>query len=231
MPLDAQAELCVRSLDRLDDTIGRGGADRQVRRDVSNRLVVTAVDRQTLGRAASGVKGMRQFRRGDDVYEVGERVLGGVDRVVQWRLDLSRDVLDERAAGSDVQHLHPAADGEERQVGVHRTPRQIDLELVAPGFGIVDRRVALLLVEHRVHVPSAGEQHAVDFGQNGTGALGHFENARGRARGFESRRCSRPAGCSGVTPMMGFISSYQTSAISSQSSQFLVLSSESSTGD
>ncbi len=37
----------------------------------------------------------------------------------------------------------------------HRPPRQIDLELVAPGFGIVGRRMAILPVEHGIDVPAA----------------------------------------------------------------------------
>ena len=45
--------------------------------------------------------------------------------------DLRRDVLHERAAAGDVQHLHAAADREDRQVARARRAHQRDLELVA----------------------------------------------------------------------------------------------------
>src|SRR4051812_40723669 len=103
------------------------------------------------------------------------------------RLDLRRDVLDKGAAGGDVQHLHPAADCEQRDVGVESTPGQIDLELVAAGLRIVDGGMALLLVECGVYVPSTGEEHAVDFADDGTRALRHFKDSRRCSRGLEGR--------------------------------------------
>ncbi len=47
----------------------------------------------------------------------------------------SRNVLHQRAAAGDVQHLDAAADGEQRQVGVDRASRQLELVVVAAGFG------------------------------------------------------------------------------------------------
>ena len=164
MPLDAEAE--ASRPDRSIASMMPSGAVAvtvQPRRDVGHRLVVAAVDGEALGRAASSPQCLRQRRSGGDVHDVGERVLGRVDRVSKRRRRSEWDVLDESAAGGDVQHLHPAADCEERHIAVERAPGKIDLELIATRLGIVDRRMALLLVEHRVHVPSAGEQHAADF--------------------------------------------------------------------
>jgi len=50
--------------------------------------------------------------------------------VTQLALDRRRDVLDERAAGRDVEDLHAAADGEHRQVPRDGGPRERDLETI-----------------------------------------------------------------------------------------------------
>ena len=52
-----------------------------------------------------------------------------------------RDVLDQRAAHRHVQHLHAAADGQQRQIGFDRGPGQGDLEGVAAGLRRFEARV------------------------------------------------------------------------------------------
>ena len=102
-------------------------------------------------------------------------------------VDRRRDVLHERAAGGDVQHLGAAADREQRQVGRHRPARQIDLELVAPRLGIFDRRVPLLAVEHGVDVAAAGQEQAVELAEQLARALADLEHARPSAGLFDRR--------------------------------------------
>ncbi len=139
----------------------------------------------------------------------------------------------ESAAGGDVQHLHPAADCEERHIAVERAPGKIDLELIATRLGVVDGRMALLLVEHRVHVPSAGEEHAADFADDRTGTLGHFQNTRRRPCGLDRCDVVVQAAAAGHTDDGGHISSQtsqsvfsrQLSAISSAISKQLSISS------
>ena len=116
-----------------------------------------------------------------------------------------RDVLDERAAGGDVQDLRAAADREQRQVAGHRPARQIDLELVAPRLGIVDRRVAILAVEHRIDVAAAGQQQAVELVEQLARALADLEHARPCRRPARPTPRSRRARLQRVTPMVGFI--------------------------
>ena len=74
-----------------------------------------------------------------DVVRIG--VLRLIDRVCRASLDGRRDVLHQRAAGGDVEHLRAAADREQRQVAAIAA-REIDLELVASRLGVVDGRVA-----------------------------------------------------------------------------------------
>ena len=109
-------------------------------------------------------------------------------RVRQVDVDRGRDVLDERAAGGDVQHLRAAADGEQRQVGSHRAPREIDLELVASRLGIVDGRVPLLAVEHRIDVAAAGQQQRRRSRPSTLRGLSLTSRTRARPAGLFDRR-------------------------------------------
>ena len=104
-------------------------------------------------------------------------ILGLDQRVGEFGLHRGRDVLHERAAGGDVQHLRAPADGEDRQVGVHRAARHVDFELVASRLGVFDARVALLTVEHGVHVAAAGEQESVELRHDLARAVGDFQHA------------------------------------------------------
>ena len=54
------------------------------------------------------------------------------------RAELVRNVLDERAAAGDVQHLDAAADCEQRKVGFDRSSRQLELVVVAARLGRVE---------------------------------------------------------------------------------------------
>ena len=78
-------------------------------------------------------------------------------------------VLDQRAAGGDVHHLHAAADAEQRQVALERAAAERHLEGVALGV-LAD-------------VDAAGEHEAVDAVQHLVGMLG-----RDGVRGEQQRR-------------------------------------------
>ena len=56
----------------------------------------------------------------------------GTSRWSSWPSDV-RQVLDQRPAAREVHQLHPAADAEQRQVGVQRRQPERDLERVAIG--------------------------------------------------------------------------------------------------
>ncbi len=142
VPLHADAELGVGLLDRLDHAVGRRGRRDQAGPDATDGLMVAAVDAAACARRRPTAPSARSSREpGVDVNGVGFGALRLDDAVRERRGDRRGDVLHERAAGGDVEHLRAAADGEERQVGRHRAAGEIDLELVASRLGILDRRV------------------------------------------------------------------------------------------
>ena len=77
--------------------------------------------------------------------------------------DLARDVLHERTASRDVEHLDAAADREHGHVRFERARDQLQLVLVASGFGGGERLVRMLAVYRRQHVAAAGEQKPVEI--------------------------------------------------------------------
>ena len=79
--------------------------------------------------------------------------------------DLRRDVLHERAAAGDVQHLHAAADGENRQIARAGGRDEGDLELVARRIDVLDPLMRRLAVSRGLDVAAAGQQQAVDARQ------------------------------------------------------------------
>ena len=124
----------------------------------ADRLMVPAVDPARARRVHGAAERLVQPRSARDADVVRHAVLRDVDAVRQLRRHRRRDVLHERAAGGDVEDLRAAADRQERQVRVHRAAREIDLELVAPGLGVVDLGMPRLAVEDRIDVAAAREQ-------------------------------------------------------------------------
>ena len=97
-----------------------------------NRLMVAAVDR------ARGIRLRTNHQRGEpaarpDVDGMGDSILRNLDGMIQVGYDRRRDVLHQRAARGDVEHLDAAADREERHVARERGLRQRDLERIARG--------------------------------------------------------------------------------------------------
>ncbi len=72
------------------------------------------------------------------------------------------EVLVQRAAASDVQHLEAAADGEERQTACDGDVRERGFEVVGPAIDAVHGRVRRFAVQRRVDVGAAGEHERVD---------------------------------------------------------------------
>ena len=144
--------------------------------------------RQLPAASTGDPRALVQARSGRNAHFVGESRSGGVEiACVRSDVDRRRYVLDERSAGGDVEHLCAPADGQQRQVSRHRAPGEIDLELVAPRFRVLDRRVPLLAVEHRIDVPAAGQHHAVEHADERPRALADFEHADLRARLLDRR--------------------------------------------
>ena len=141
VPLHADAERArsARSM-AFDDAVGAPSADAtSPSPSRADRLMVPAVDAAACTRRRrSRPSAACEPRAGHDRDVVRDGVLRFVDAVRQIGRHRRRDVLHQRAAGGDVQHLRAAADREERHVRRHRAAREIDLELVAPGLGIVD---------------------------------------------------------------------------------------------
>ena len=73
-----------------------------------------------------------------------------------------RDVLHERAAERDVDHLAAAAHAEQGPLALECALHELELELVAMRVGRAERLVRLLAVTVRVDVPSAADHDRVD---------------------------------------------------------------------
>jgi hypothetical protein len=69
------------------------------------------------------------------------------------------EVLDEVAAGQDVQQLGAAADSEDRDVGAQRRAQDRQVALVAVTVGVLDVGPAPLAIERGVDVGLAAGQH------------------------------------------------------------------------
>ena len=142
MPLDAEAKARRRILDRLDHAVRRRRRRDEAGRDVLHRLMVAAVDfaaPRPPSRSRISLRQQRILVDPDLVRQLVRLVLRHRQPVRQRAGDLRRDVLHQRAAAGDVEHLHAAADREDRQVAGARRRDQRDLELVAPGLGLFDR--------------------------------------------------------------------------------------------
>ena len=103
-----------------------------------------------------------EARVGRHLDVVCDAVLGFGDAVREIGRHRGGNVLHERPARRDVQHLRAAANREQRQILFHRAPGEIDFELVAPWFGVLDGLVAILAVKNRIDVAAAGQQHTVE---------------------------------------------------------------------
>ena len=98
-------------------------------------------------------------------------------------VDRRRNVLHERASGGDVQHLHAAADREDRHIARDRLTRERDLEPIPLGVHLCCR-VRRFAIQGRVDVETAAQEQAVDAVQALRGIVRGFENDRLAAGAF-----------------------------------------------
>jgi hypothetical protein len=113
-------------------------------------------------------------------------------RLVAVVADAVGQVLGQRAATGQVQHVHAAADRQERQVRVDDRTHDRQLEPVTPVIRRLRVLVRLLVVQRRVEVPATGEYHAVQRGdQGGHRVSGHRRQHHRRPPGpFDRARIS-----------------------------------------
>ena len=111
MPLHGDEPSPVLRLDRFDDAVGRRGGDDEPVRRALDRLVVPAVD---VDLRPSGDPGKARSRL--DRHRVIAPVLLLRQAVRDLRRPFQRQVLHERAAAGDVDHLESPADPEDRNV-------------------------------------------------------------------------------------------------------------------
>ena len=110
----------------------------------SHGLMMPAVDRRPVSRpSVDSASRSRQPRAGCDGDVVRDRVRAAVDRGgTSAPGSALGNVLNQRAAGGDVQHLRAAADREQRQIARERRASRAPARIVAHGVDL-DGRVAL----------------------------------------------------------------------------------------
>ena len=108
---------------------------------------------------------------------------------------LRLELLDERAAARDVEHLHAPADTQQRQVALERAAGQRELEAVAPRPHPDRLLRARLAVEARADVAAAGDEQAVEQVERLAG-----RRRRSRRRRAGSRLRARPGERHRVAP-------------------------------
>ena len=104
--------------------------DTNARRHPADRLVMPAVDVARVERRR-GAERRGEARARRHAHRVRDVILGHVDGVSELGRHRARDVLDQRASGGDVEHLHAAADREHRHVARDGGARERDLEAIA----------------------------------------------------------------------------------------------------
>src|ERR1700674_3858682 len=94
---------------------------------------------------------------------------------------MALQVLHERAAHGDVDHLLPATDAEHGDLPFARLTKQVQLGLVELGVGLAQILVAPLSIKRRIHVPTSWQQEPIDV-RECRGARDEVDTLR--ARGY-----------------------------------------------
>ena len=153
MPLHREHEALPGQFQRLDHTIGIPCADDQALAEFGDGLMVIAlrVDGFTnqCGQPGTRDRAHRQFAE--------HRVTGPMPAVS----DDVRQVLMQRSAERDVEHLRAATDAQHRQLALERRVQQREFPGVALTAGLVGGRMRLLAVGGGVDVLAAGDQQPV----------------------------------------------------------------------
>ena len=118
-----------------------------------------AIDRLVVERRAHGPG--RAHRVGDERARLQVDLVHHTVAMLVTAFDV-REVLDQRAAQRDVQHLHAAADREGRRAVAHRGACEGDVERVDVVLHAVGVGVRGLAVAHRVDVGTADQHEPVE---------------------------------------------------------------------
>ena len=174
---------------------------RRTRRRVLHRLVMPAVDRDAPVARARGASSIDRHVSGSTTMSCAIAFCGfaiGMREVARLR---ARNVLNQRAAGGDVQHLRAAADREQRHVAGDRQPRERQFVVVAHlveldgrmavRFAVLawDRRPAPPVSSTPSQPPSALGSGSVSGVSSRTVGAGRFERRR-RSPAWATRRRS-----------------------------------------
>ena len=161
MPLHCEHEALPGQLQRLDHTIGIPAADHQSLAEIGDGLVVIAP-------RVNGFADQRgQPGAGHGAHR--QRVEYGVAGPVSAVADDIGQVLMQRPAQCDVEHLCAAADAQHRKLPLERGAQQRELPGVALPSGLVGARMRLLTVGSGIDVLAAGDQQPVQAIENTLG--------------------------------------------------------------
>ena len=151
MPLNANEERRRRILDRLEHTVGGLRRDAPPPRRLRHTLVVVRDDPR-----APNPKDRAEARAGLDLHVVGGAV---VEHAFDPRVG---EVLVERGAVGECQHLHPQANPERRDRPREDSAREREVELLSPRMHQFHARMQLDPRAARVDVAAAGQDDPID---------------------------------------------------------------------
>ena len=172
-------------LDPLDDAVGRARGHPQRRSGPVDRLMVRGVDGDV-----TGTERAREPRPRLHLHVVdtpGPRRRGIVGER-PWHL--AGNVLHERSAKGDVEHLYAATNRQRRQAPLTCLGDEPELPGIAPGMHLTERRMACSAIVGWIDVLSAGEEQPVDLAKEALGGVetGQWgDNERKHAARLERR--------------------------------------------
>src|SRR2546428_2314725 len=156
MPLHADIKRMRRILETLDDAVRRERCDAKALTDVSNGLVMRGVHVELLF-----ADDLREARPLFD-EDVVTMTICGLAGMVDVGAQLGTDVLNQRAACSNIHHLHAETDAERRHSTFARDARESELVVLPARIHRLDAGVALFAVNARITIIAAGEQDSVE---------------------------------------------------------------------
>ncbi len=160
VPLDGEhPQVPIEQLERLDDAVGRAGGDGQAVADRGDALVVDRVD----------VDLVRPVDRGQPRARLQQHGMGraGGRHVLEVVIGEpgGRQVLHERPAERDVEHLRAAADPQQRGAVLERGEDDLALGGVAVGLDVVREAGLRRAVGRGLDVAAAREHDPVEPGE------------------------------------------------------------------
>src|SRR6266568_8539624 len=150
MPLHADIKRMRRILETLNDDIRRERCDAKALADVPNGLVMRGVHVELL--LTNDLREARAFFDEDVVTMTIGRFAGMLDVGVQ----LGTDVLNQRAARSDIHHLYAETDAERRHSAFASDASECELIVLPARIHRLHAGVALFAVNARITIIAAG---------------------------------------------------------------------------